>query len=334
MYEYAFTQVLCSIVDMFFGSPPWLLLAAVGVKIQFHGLVDLVSDQTAKPQGGTQVLLPNLTDPEADWVPNRLKVVDEHHPRLVVETGTPVNDQGLATTQYAADGGKDAFSLTGWQLAVTNSSDGALIAERSPTPVLADGTDLSYLADMEHLITLMNGDNPPGKNVGGVTASLRTGEVPPHSPEGPRICSRVVLDKGSLRAGGLFMQNGMPKSYIFQLQPSPNGYFVRYEQYLAAALNLETEVDTDLRLEFRSLEDLLTTKELVIRPDGGQIDLRVENSEITATGGLSNDAHFSAHYLIRDGWKDVERVRFPEGWADYGGPAGFDPQCSPGDNRG
>lgn len=319
----------------------WNLCVGLGVmrlRIEYQGLVDLISDQTSRP-GPCCVLMPNATDPDAAWIPEALRFSTPHFARLVISEncGRLLEvPSDVPRTSYPADGGRPAFSLDGYQIRVLGSPT-PLTADRESAPDCADlgncgsppnsQTSVFLLALLDDLARRMRRDcHAP--YLGSVDLSLTQGNV--SSPA--RITSRMMIDCGHLCTAKLWGDcDQPPRPYIFQVNPSPRRMIPIYRAFLGESLFLKTQVIDVVKIEFTRLATMESAGTLVIEPNDPTEPVRliVKNlDEREYDDGL----HFLAHYLILKGWESIRHARFPDtrNWID---PTGLDPICSPGDAK-
>lgn len=303
--------------------------------IELRGLVGLVSDRSANPDS-IQVLFPNATQPSADWIPETLHFSQPHHPRLFVRRGSVHGTSEVHTTplnrcQDEEVETLDGVGLNGFHVTIEDGlSQPSLVVDRgtigNPNQVGTNTTSCFYTADMEELSQQQMADPP----LGPVSPELLLDEYSDASE--PRLIARMVLTAGGLRVGGFWPDSGHYELTEFIPHPQP-GTFVSYAKYLAEHLLLIADLtDGTAVFGLRDLADSTSTpNSLVLQADSGLLHLIVENSAAAACDAY--DPHFLGHYLLRDGWRDLTKVRIPKTGAGVG-LSGDNAQCSPTEHRG
>lgn len=304
-------------------AAPWLF-AAVALRIEFLGLVDLVSDGDAAPDGAN-VLMPNATDPRAGWIPEVLQFDTQHFPRLLVRSGTvdASSEVGAVPSPHPADDGLQMVDLNGQHVTIASALTPAQLEVNRMSPGNPNEGHLStvnYLADMDQLAGMAV---PP---LGPVSPGLL---ADPYVGDPPRISARLALESGRLTTGDLWRKPGQSYEEI-DFPQIPGETVPMYRRFLASSLLFTADTVLPVTLHLRALGQAQGARALRLLPEGGVVDLVIKNAEHSYD---EQEPHFIAHYLVRDGFAQVEKVRLPDPSCAVGG-AGSDPQCSPADNGG
>ena len=301
--------------------------------IEFRGLIGLVSDRTASP-AEVQVLFPNATQSNANWIPQALRFNQPHHPRLFVRHGSVHATSQVQTTNLQRCQDEKVETLPGVALNDFHVTiDGgleqtALLVDRAttgnPNQMGTNVTSCDYTADMEDLASLAEPE------LGAVSAELLQ---PDYAATPQRMVARMVLTAGGLRTGAIWKDKGVHPLVRFIPHPVP-GLHTTYEVYLAEHVLLTADLDGPAVFGLRALDDRdATPQRLALQPPAKSnlLHLIVENSASSACDLY--DPHFLGHYLLRDGWEETTKVRIPDvsGWSD---PSGDNAQCSPTDHQG